>query len=237
MKPLKILIIDDEQLIRWSFEKKFSNQETLIYTSDTGEEGINLFKTYFPDIVFIDNRLPGIQGLEVIEKLRTMNEDAILVFMTAYGSIDVAVNAIKLGASEYISKPFNFKEIQTLLENIKQKISTRNEIQLLRRQQKDIVTFDHIIGESPTMKKIIQEAKKISRYETTTVLLLGESGTGKDQFARAIHYESARRAKPFVTINCSSLPENLLESELFGYEQGAFTDARKLKKELFEMAE
>jgi DNA-binding NtrC family response regulator len=187
--------------------------------------------------VFVDNRLPGIQGIEVIKRIKAVHEEALIVFMTAYGSIDVAVKAIKMGATEYISKPFDFKEIQTLLGNLKEKINMKNEVQLLRRQQNTNVTFDHIIGESALMKKLVQEAKKISKINTTTVLLLGESGTGKDQFARAIHFDSARNAKPFVTINCSTLSESLLESELFGHEQGAFTDARKMKKGMFEMAE
>ena len=237
MNPIKILVIDDERLIRWSFEKKLNGRDFIIYTAETGEEGIILFEKHFPDIVFVDNRLPGMQGLEVIEKIRSINEEAVIVFMTAYGSIDVAVKAIKLGAFEYISKPFNFKEIQALIESIREKISIRNEVLLLRRQQKEKITFDHVIGESVVMKKIIQEAKKIASIDTTTILLLGESGTGKDQLARAIHNESKRRNRPFVTINCSSLPETLLESELFGHEPGAFTDARKLKKGLFEMAE
>jgi DNA-binding NtrC family response regulator len=208
-----------------------------VFSAETGEAGILVVEMHFPEIVFVDNQLPGIQGLEVIPRIKAINEDTIIVFMTAYGSIDTAVNAMKLGASEYISKPFTFREIHATLENLKQKINVTNEVKLLRRQQRDIITFDQIVGDSNVMKKIIQEAKKIARIDTTTILLLGESGTGKDFFAHAIHNESPRKAKPFVTINCSSLPETLLESELFGHEQGAFTDAKKLKKGLFEMAE
>jgi two-component system, NtrC family, response regulator AtoC len=237
MNPLKILIIDDEQLIRWSFEKKLSGKEFLIFTAETGEEGLRLFEMHFPDIVFVDNRLPGIQGLDVIKRIKSLYEDTIIVFMTAYGSIDIAVRAIKLGASEYISKPFDFKEIHILLQGIIEKIVLRNEIQLIRRPQRDKITFNHIIGKSVVIRKLVQEAKNIARFDTTTILLLGESGTGKDMFAKAIHNESSRSSKPFVTINCSSLSETLLESELFGHELGAFTDARKLKKGLFEIAE
>ncbi|MEI7982206.1 MAG: sigma-54 dependent transcriptional regulator [Bacteroidota bacterium] len=237
MQPLKILVIDDEQLIRWSFEKKLKEQGYSVLTAESGEEGLQLFESQFPDIVFVDNKLPGIQGLEVITRIRAMHEETNIVFMTAYGSIDTAVKAMKLGAQEYINKPFSFKEIYAIIDIIREKISLNNEVQLLRRQHKEKVTFDHIVGRSPVILKIIQLSNKIARINTTTILLLGESGTGKDLFAHAIHNESERSHKPFVTINCSSLPETLLESELFGHEQGAFTDAKKQKKGLFEMAE
>jgi len=237
MKPLKILVIDDEKLIRWSLEKHLTAKGYSAYSSETGEEGIRLFELHHPEVVFVDNKLPGMQGLEVIMKLKSLDDETAIVFMTAYGSIETAVNAMKAGAAEYINKPFSFEEIDVILESIKTRIKISKEIQLLRRQQKDIVTFDHIIGDTPLFRQIIQLAKKISRTKTTTILLLGESGTGKDMFAHAIHNESTRNEKPFVTINCSSLPESLLESELFGHEKGAFTDARQLKKGLFEIAE
>ncbi|MBK6966789.1 MAG: sigma-54-dependent Fis family transcriptional regulator [Bacteroidales bacterium] len=237
MKQLKILIIDDEKLIRWSLEKHLTSKGYETFSAETGEEGVKLFETHHPEVIFVDNKLPGIQGLDVILKLKSLDDEAAIVFMTAYGSIETAVSAMKAGAAEYINKPFAFEEIEVIFENIKSKIKIIKEIQLLRRQQKDIVTFDHIIGETSIFKQIVQLSKKISRTKTTTILLLGESGTGKDMFAHAIHNESTRNEKPFVTINCSSLPETLLESELFGYEKGAFTDARQLKKGLFEIAE
>lgn len=234
---LKILIIEDEKLIRWSLEKHLTSKGYVVYSAETGEEGIKLFEANRPEIVFVDNKLPNMQGLEVILKLKSIDEGALIVFMTAYGSIETAVNAMKAGAAEYINKPFAFEEIEVIIENIKNKISIIKEIQLLRRQQKDIITFDHIIGETVHFKQIVQLSKKIAKTKSTTILLLGESGTGKDMFAQAIHNESSRNEKPFVTINCSSLPESLLESELFGHEKGAFTDAKHLKKGLFEIAE
>jgi DNA-binding NtrC family response regulator len=237
MKELKILIIDDEKLIRWSLEKHLSSKNYQVFTAETGEEGIKTFETVHPEVVFVDNKLPNMQGLEVIQKIKSLDEEAVIVFMTAYGSIETAVNAMKAGATEYINKPFAFEEIEVILDNIKSKLKIITEIQLLRRQQKDIITFDHIVGESSTFKQIIQLSKKIAHTKTTTILLLGESGTGKDMFAHAIHNDSIRNEKPFVTINCSSLPESLLESELFGHEKGAFTDARQLKKGLFEIAD
>jgi DNA-binding NtrC family response regulator len=237
MKLLKILVIDDEKLIRWSFEKQFSSKGYKVITAESGEEGIQLFETLYPDIVFIDNKLPKMGGLEVISKIKSIDEDVAIIFMTAYGSIDTAVKAMKLGAIEYVNKPFSFEEIDIIIENIKKNKNIVNEIQLLKRQQKEKITFDNIIGESSAIKQIIQVAQRIARSETSTILLLGESGTGKDLFARAIHNESTRSNRPFVTINCSTFPETLLESEIFGHEKGAFTDANKLKKGLFEIAE
>ncbi|MBK7215378.1 MAG: sigma-54-dependent Fis family transcriptional regulator [Bacteroidales bacterium] len=237
MKELKILVIDDEKLIRWSLEKHLSSKNYTVYTAETGEEGIKIFETMHPEVVLVDNQLPKMQGLDVILKLKSLDEDVVIVFMTAYGSIETAVNAMKAGATEYINKPFAFEEIEVILDNIKTKLKIIKEIQVLRRQQKDIVTFDHIIGETAIFKQIIQLSKKIARTKTTTILLLGESGTGKDMFAHAIHNDSTRNEKPFITINCSSLPESLLESELFGHEKGAFTDAKQLKKGLFEIAD
>jgi two-component system, NtrC family, response regulator AtoC len=237
MKQLKVLVIDDEQLIRWSFEKQLSSHGFKVLSAQDGEEGLRLFELNEPEIVFLDNKLPGIQGLEVIPKLKSVREDAHIIFMTAYGSIETAVSAMKLGAIDYVNKPFTFQEIFTIIDNIKTKINLTNEVQLLRRQQKDKVTFDNIVGTSAVMKGIIHLAKKIAKTSSTNVLLLGESGTGKDIFAKAIHNESERSEKPFVTINCSSLPDTLLESELFGHEQGAFTDAKKQKKGLFEVAD
>jgi two-component system, NtrC family, response regulator AtoC len=234
---MKILVIDDEQLIRWSLEKHYSKLGFKVFTAETGEEGIKQFTLNSPDVVFVDNKLPKMQGLEVISKLKALNEEAMIVFMTAYGSIETAVKAIKLGAAEYISKPFSFNEIDIVIEEIRQKAKINRELQVFRRQQKDTVTFDQIIAHSRIIKEIMQLSKKIASTETTTILLLGESGTGKDVFARAIHNASSRKDKPFVTINCSSLPDTLLESELFGHEQGAFTDAKKLKKGFFEIAE
>lgn len=237
MKLLKILVIDDEKLIRWSFERHLDSKGFKVFLAETGEEGVRLFEKHYPDIVFVDNRLPGIQGLEVISRIKTIDEDAVIVFMTAYGSIDTAVKAMKNGANEYINKPFFFDEINLLIENIKNNINITNEIQLLRRQQREKITFDDIVGQSPVFKQIIQVSKKIARSETSMILLLGESGTGKDLFARAIHNESGRKKNPFITINCSTFPDTLLESEIFGHEKGAFTDALKLKKGLFEIAE
>jgi two-component system response regulator AtoC len=217
--------------------KKLNSESFKVYTAGSGEDGIEAFEMEQPDIVFLDNKLPKMQGLEVLSVIKEKDEDAVIVFMTAYESVDTAVKAMKSGAYEYLNKPFTFEEIDIILNNIRERIDKDKEIQLLRRERKEEITFKQIIGSSSLMKERIELSKKIAKTETTTILLLGESGTGKDLFSRAIHNESNRRDKAFVTINCSSLPETLLESELFGYEKGAFTDAKKQKKGLFEVAE
>ncbi|MCD4729648.1 MAG: sigma-54 dependent transcriptional regulator [Bacteroidales bacterium] len=236
-KPLKILVIDDEKLIRWSFEKKLGAKGHKVFTAETGEEGLQLFKNYYPDLVFVDNHLPGKRGLEIIPEIKSISEDTNIVFMTAYETIDAAVEAMKKGSFEYLRKPFSFDEIFVIVDSISEKISIKNELLLLRRQQKEETTFQHIIHQSTIMKQVVQISKKIALTDATTILLLGKSGTGKDVFARAIHNESSRKSKPFVTISCSSLADTLLESELFGHEKGAFTDAKNMKKGLFEIAE
>ena len=234
---MKILVIDDEKLIRWSFEKNLNSKGYKVLLAETGKDGLRLFENYYPELVFVDNHLPDTTGLELITQIKTISEDTVIVFMTAYETVDVAVEAMKKGAFEYIRKPFSFEEIYVLVERLDKKINKKNEFILLQKQQKEDITFDHIIHKSAVMKQIIQVSKKIARTEATTILLLGESGTGKDIFARAIHNESNRKTKAFVTINCSSLPDTLLESELFGHEKGAFTDAKDLKKGLFEIAD
>ncbi len=237
MPDLKTLVIDDEQLICWSFQQNLGKRGHKVYTASSAEEGLNIFKKVSPDIVFLDNKLPHMQGLELIEILKNINEEVYIVFMSAYGSVETAVKAVKSGAYDYVNKPFDFEEIYVILDKIVQKIKCRNEVHLLRRDRSEHLVFKHIIGQSEEMQNVLNMARVISQSQATTVLLLGESGTGKDLLARAIHNESMRNTKPFVTINCASLPETLLESELFGHEKGAFTDAHRQKKGLFEIAD
>ncbi|MCD4736826.1 MAG: sigma-54 dependent transcriptional regulator, partial [Bacteroidales bacterium] len=208
-----------------------------VFTAENGEQGLKLVEKSGPDIVFVDKHLPGKRGLEFITQIKSSSGDTNIVFITAYEDIDAAGGAIKMGAFEYIRKPFSFDDINKIVNSISEKINLKNELLLLRRQQKKKITFQHIIYGSVIMNELVQVSKKIAQTDATTILLLGESGTGKDVFARAIHNESSRNTKPFVTINCSTLADTLLESELFGHEKGAFTDAKKMKKGLFEIAE
>lgn len=237
MSNLKILVVDDEQLICWSFKQQLDKKGYHVLTADSAEDGLLKFEKEMPEIVFVDNRLPNMQGIELLSKIKEIENNTYVVFMTAYGTIETAVEAMKRGAYDYINKPFTFEEIHVILKGIREKIELENNLRILKRERFSDVNFDSIIGQSQQMKEIIQLSKKIAKSEASTVLLLGESGTGKDLLARAIHNESNRSSKPFVTINCSSVPETLLESELFGHEKGAFTSAHKQKKGLFEIAD
>lgn len=237
MNRIKILIIDDEKLIRWSLEKQLVAKGYNVQTAETGEKGIEIAQKFIPDLVYLDNHLPKMNGLDVIPALKEIDHEVTIIFMTAYGSIETAVESMKRGALEYMNKPFSLEEAILIAERVANRVQITKENKILKHNQKDTFTFESIIGQSEEIRNIKSLAAKIAKTETTTILLLGESGTGKDLFARAIHNESNRQDKPFVTINCSSLPETLLESELFGHEKGAFTDAKTLKKGLFEIAE
>ncbi len=230
MSNLRILVVDDEQLICWSFKQQLDKKGYIVFTADSAEDGLVTFEKETPEIVFIDNRLPNMQGIELLSRIKEIENNTYVIFMTAYGTIETAVEAMKRGAYDYINKPFTFEEIHVILKGIREKIELENNLRILKREQFSGVNFDSVIGQSRQMKEIVQLSKKIAKSEATTVLLLGESGTGKDLVARAIHNESNRSNKPFVTINCSSVPETLLESELFGHEKGAFTSAHKQKK-------
>ena len=234
---MKILVIDDEKLILWSFEKNLQVKGHEVFTAESARKGLDLFKNNYPDIVFLDNNLPQKKGLDLIPEIKEIYSETFIVFMTAYESVEIAVEAMKRGAVDYIRKPFNFEEINIIIQKISDRLNSKKELILLRRHQKEDTTFDHIVHQSVIMKEVVQISKRIAQTDATTILLLGESGTGKDIFARAIHNESSRNKSPFVTINCSSMPETLLDSELFGHEKGAFTDAKNMKKGLFEIAE
>jgi len=232
----KILVIDDEKLIRWSLEKGLKQIGFQVETASTGEEGLQKFESFLPDAIILDNKLPGIQGLDVLNELKTRDPRVIVLFMTAFGTIETAVDAMKRGAYDYINKPFVFEEIKQLLDKALYVQRLDSEVQTLKAVVQKQYDTENVVSLSPAMRNILQMVDKIARSEAPTVLLTGESGSGKDLMARVIHEKGPRRQRPFVTINCSALPESLLESELFGYEKGAFTDAKQMKRGQFELA-
>lgn len=236
MSKAKILIIDDEKLIRWSLTKSLQQHDYAVETAESGEEGLVKFDDFSPNAVILDNKLPGAQGLDILNEIRRRDNRCVVLFMTAFGTIETAVEAMKRGAHDYINKPFVFDEVLQLLEKGLHVQNLDNEVERLKAVVKRQYDTDNVITESQAMKDIIQMVEKIARSEAPTVLLTGESGVGKDLVARVIHQSSPRRSKPFVTISCASLPESLLESELFGYEKGAFTDAKQMKRGQFELA-
>ncbi|MCX7793506.1 MAG: sigma-54 dependent transcriptional regulator [Thermodesulfovibrionales bacterium] len=237
MSETKILIVDDEKLLRWSLQQSLSKDGYTVFTAETGSEGLKIFKEELPDIVLLDINLPDVSGVNVLEQIMEINRDAIVFMITAYSDVPTAVKTVKLGAYDFIEKPFNMDKLNILIAKAAETVSLRKDVSTYRHILSERYNFSSIIGESAEIKKVIEIAKKIAYSDATTILLHGESGTGKDLLAKVIHYQSKRADKPFLEINCTALPESLIESELFGYEKGAFTDAKSTKKGLFELAD
>ena len=233
----KILIIDDEKLLRWSLQQNLAKEGYAVITAEKGMEGIDLFIEEQPDIVLLDIHLPDTNGLTVLESIKKENPNVVVVMMTAFGDIETAVKTIKAGAYDFLEKPFNLDKLKILIGKATETSALLREVTQFRTQLSTKYGFANIIGKSAEMVKILELTKKVAKSDATTILLGGESGTGKDLIAKVVHYESSRALKPFIDINCTALPETLIESELFGYEKGAFTDAKQMKKGLFELAD
>jgi DNA-binding NtrC family response regulator len=233
----RILIIDDEKFITSSIIQHLGKEGHEVLNAETGEDGLELFKSESPDIVLLDIQLPGIDGIKTLELLKDINKDVIVIMITAYGDIETAVSAIKLGAYDFVEKPFELDKLSILIKKALETAHLKKEVHFLREEQYEKYSFDRIIGVSAVHKEVLQLAKKIAESDANINLIQGESGTGKSLLARAIHYGSSRTNKPFVEVTCTAIPETLIESELFGYEKGAFTDAKTSKKGLFELAD
>lgn len=237
MKRKKILVVDDEHLIRWSFSKKLESWGYKTETASTGEETIALMNNFNPDLVLLDLNLPDINGLQLLKKIKSLSPSILVIIITAYGTIEQAVQAIRDGAYDFITKPVNYENLQNTIRNAMEVQELKEEISFYKEMEKKERSYERIVGESKVLKEAIELALRGARSEVSVILLLGESGTGKELFAKFIHNNSNRANGPFVAINCSAIPENLLESELFGHERGAFTDAKTQKKGLFEIAD
>lgn len=237
MPSAKILIVDDEYLIRWSLSEGLKEEGWRTVMAENGEEGFEMFRAENPDMVLLDIKLPGMDGIEVLKKIREIDLLVPVMMITATTQVDMAVAAMKLGAYDFVSKPFDFTDVRNKISHALENKALKQEVEYLRGGQNESRGFDRIICADPSMLQIIEMARRIAKSASTTVLLQGESGTGKDLVAQAIHFESDRKEKPFMPINCTALPEDLLESELMGHEKGSFTDAKKTKKGLFELAD
>ncbi|TAN42815.1 MAG: sigma-54-dependent Fis family transcriptional regulator [Nitrospirae bacterium] len=232
----KILVIDDEKFITWSLKQHLEKEGYEVITADSAEQGMEFFKTEAPGIIILDINLPGMSGLDMLETLRNINKEVIVIMITAHGDIETAVSAMRLGIFDFVEKPFDLNRISVLIKKSLETLNLKREVSYLRGEQYDKYSFDNIIGVSKPMRDMIGLAKKVAESDANTVLIQGESGTGKNLIARAIHYYSARASKPFVEVTATAIPETLIESELFGYEKGAFTDAKAAKSGLFEHA-
>jgi two-component system, NtrC family, response regulator AtoC len=236
MRKTKIMVVDDEHLIRWSLEQNLKKQGYDVCTAGTGEDALRLAREEQPELVLLDYHLPGINGLEVLQRLKELDEDILVIMVTAQGGLETAVNTMRHGAYDYINKPFNLDEMALVIRKALETQDLRREVVQLRSERTKQGP-PKILGTSRHMKNVLDIMAKVAKSDASTVLVQGESGTGKELVAKWIHYESARADKPFVAINCAAVPSTLLESELFGHEKGAFTDAKTSKKGLFELAD
>ena len=237
MARKRILVVDDEKLIRWSLEKNLRESGYDVETAESGKKAISIIQSEIIDMVLLDIRLPEMSGVDVLRQIKEQNRDMPVVMITADDTVETAITCMKTGAYDYILKPFDLEEVIVLVEKSLADSSLKSECRRLRHEVESESRFDNIVGNSDSMADMFRVLEKITQSDASTILLQGESGTGKDLISRAIHYGSARREKPFLVINCAALPETLLESELMGHEKGAFTDAKSAKKGSFEAAD
>jgi DNA-binding NtrC family response regulator len=230
-----ILIIDDDPLIRKTLSSHLSRRNFEVHMAEEGEEGLAKYAENLPDLVILDIRLPDIDGLEALRKIKDRNKNACVVIMTAYDDMKTTVEAIKSGAYEYLVKPLDFVELDLTVEKAFQMQSLEDKLTYLVEEKQKEYTIDNIIGRSPQMREVFKLIGSVADTRTN-ILIRGESGTGKELVAKAIHYNSPYSHEPFIVINCSAISDTLLESELFGHVKGAFTDAVCETKGKFEIA-
>ena len=236
MKDYNILVIDDEATQRDVLTGYLKKKGYKIFSASSGKEGIEIAKKNPVDIILSDFKMPDLNGIKVLEQVKKINPEISFVIVTAYGTVENAVKAMRIGAFDYISKPVDLDELDLMIERIIEHKNLKSENQLLKTQLQEKHKISSIVSQSQKMEEVINVAARVAESKAT-VLITGENGTGKEVLAKAIHYMSSRKEKPFIAVNVSALTETLLESELFGHERGAFTGADKMKKGRFEIAD
>ena len=231
-----ILVVDDEAIIRENLDRILTEEKYNVSTVATGKAGLDFIHANDVDVVLLDLNLPDIHGIDVLKQARELEPELLVIIITGYASIESAVEALKLGAYDYIKKPFKADAIKLIIRLAMETRQLKKQVGILKKSLNLPEKLD-MIAESEQMKLILNQVREVAPHEGANVLLTGESGTGKEVVAQAIHHAGPRHDMPLVIINCAALPENLLESELFGHEKGSFTDAVKQSKGLFEMAQ
>ena len=233
-----VLIVDDERTLARAIKAFLAESGYEAEVAGDGEQALGLLESLRPDVVFSDVRLPGMTGIELLRRIREFDPAIPVVIMTAYGTIEGAVEAVKLGAFDYLKKPVDLEELKLLADRARETSQLKQELSYYRSRAAQPVRFGEVIGQSPAIRGVLEQARQIAALEETPpVLIVGETGTGKGLVARTIHASSPRSARPFIEVNCTALPATLMEAELFGHERGAFTDAKESKLGLFEAAE
>lgn len=230
----RVLLIDDEARVRTSLKMVLEPSYDILQAADA-QEGLDVFRKEGPDLVLLDVILPGTDGLAVLQTLRSESKMVPVIMLTGTKSVKTAVDAMKLGAADYLSKPFDVDELRIVIDRALNSLELEREVKQLRSQVVQRYAFHNLIGKSSGMQEIYAKIEQVADSRTT-VLITGESGTGKELVAKALHYNSSRRERPFIALNCAALPETLIESELFGHEKGSFTDATARRTGQFEMA-
>lgn len=236
MPVFRVLVADDERLMAEMLEEMLRADGMLVETAHTGKEALEKFRSRDFDLVLLDLRMPEMHGLQVLQEMKKEDPNIPVIVITAYGSVDNAVEALKIGAYDFITKPFKIEELRNAVARALEVEQLRREKEYLLSELQEEFRFEGVIGESPKMKEVMRMAQLVAKTDAT-VLICGESGTGKELLARSIHYQSNRRDRPFVVVNCGAITETLLESELFGHEKGAFTGAYTRKPGKFELAD
>jgi two-component system, NtrC family, response regulator AtoC len=233
----KVLIVDDEKLVRWSLRQKCQEWGYHVAEAENGTAGLRAAHNESPDLVLLDVRLPDINGIDVLQQLKQSGDARAVIMITADPQLEDVKHALKLGAYDFVGKPLDFDELAVATKNALEATRLRSEVETLRGEVRRRTGFHAVIGVSPKMTELMNFVNKVAASEASTILIQGESGTGKDLIAKTLHYHSPRQERPWVAINCSAIPETLMEAELFGHEKGAFTDAKAMKKGLFEAAD